>query len=540
MPYLDARMEYPVLTGLLIWSSTRAGPMPCSAADVGRSRRSCFVVSLANTVLALAVTRMLWGWSCASSRLWAWALAPLLVLYVGHNWDMLAVALALGAFVAAERGMPVRACALAALGTAAKLFPVLLLPLFALRRLLDGRIAEVVVLASAAIGAWLVVNVPVALAAPGKLVRILPASPRSAPAPAPRCGTSAAITVLIPTGIAEPQHALAADVRRRAGRDPRGRAGSAHKDRLWLLFTPVLLWFMLSSKVYSPQFDLWAWPLHADHRAPLAAGRAVRRWGTSPPTSPRCGISPAGGRLAGDADVGDPGCGFGARRRDAVADRRCAARAAAGLGSSGACQTGRESLHDSYDPAQPRYPHGGGPCFFMPDPNGTWTKMEAYLQGPRRQPARAAQGDPDHLWPLGRAGFAFTGAEQPELLFDYYNFPPETYQLTWPAPGAPWLAERGVELLKAAGLPVAGIHPSRGYDHGVFMPDEGRLSGGHDPHDPDVDGRGARSGAACRGGQALAPLRDEGVLILGSGISFHNLRVYGDPRVEAPSLEFDG
>src|SRR5690606_24101169 len=116
--------------------------------------------------------------------------------------------------------------------------------------------------------------------------------------------------------------------------------------------------------------------------------------------------------------------------------------------------------------------------------------------------------------------------------------PPETYRLTWPAPGAPWLAERGAELIRAAGLPAA-IDPARGYDHGVFVPLKVAFPDAdvpvvpmslHDSLDPALH---------LAAGAALAPLREEGVLVLGSGMSFHNLRAMGDPRVAAPSQEFD-
>ncbi len=115
-------------------------------------------------------------------------------------------------------------------------------------------------------------------------------------------------------------------------------------------------------------------------------------------------------------------------------------------------------------------PHGGGPCFFMPDPRGTWTQMEAYLRGlaaslPARP--RAILIVSGH-WET-RGGFGFTGAAHPGLIYDYYGFPPETYTLTYPVPGAPWLAQRGVDLLAAAGIPAA-IDPARGLDHGVFVP----------------------------------------------------------------------
>ncbi len=184
-------------------------------------------------------------------------------------------------------------------------------------------------------------------------------------------------------------------------------------------------------------------------------------------------------------------------------------------------------------------PHGGGPCFFMPDPNGVWTAMGDYL---RALPATLPERPKALLVVSGHweaPAFAFTGAaEHPGLIFDYYGFPAETYRLTWPARGAPWLAERGAELLRAAGLPAA-IDPARGYDHGVFVPlkvacpeadvpvVQMSLHGSLDP---------ALHVAA---GEALAPLREEGVLVLGSGMSFHNLRAMGDPRVAEPSREFD-
>lgn len=184
-------------------------------------------------------------------------------------------------------------------------------------------------------------------------------------------------------------------------------------------------------------------------------------------------------------------------------------------------------------------PHGGGPCFFMPDPNGTWQKMEAYLRGlaaslPERP--RAILIISGH-WET-RGGFGFTGAEKPGLIFDYYGFPPHTYELTYPVSGAPWLAARGTELLRNAGIP-AGMDPARGLDHGVFVPMKVAF--------PDADiplvqmslEAGLDPALHLRAGQALAPLREEGVLILGSGMSFHNLRAYGDPRVAEPSSAFD-
>ena len=184
-------------------------------------------------------------------------------------------------------------------------------------------------------------------------------------------------------------------------------------------------------------------------------------------------------------------------------------------------------------------PHGGGPCFFMPDPHGIWRGMEAYLKGL----AVSLPAKPKAILVISghweERAFTFTGSEgHPELIFDYYGFPPETYRLTWPAPGAPWLAERGRRLIEAARLPAA-IDPTRGFDHGVFVPLKIAF--------PDADipvvqmslHASLDPALHLTAGHALEPLRDEGVLIVGSGMSFHNLRVYGDPRVREPSAEFD-
>jgi aromatic ring-opening dioxygenase catalytic subunit (LigB family) len=184
-------------------------------------------------------------------------------------------------------------------------------------------------------------------------------------------------------------------------------------------------------------------------------------------------------------------------------------------------------------------PHGGGPCFFMPDPNGTWRGMETYLRSiaaslPERP--RAILVVSGH-WE--EQAFTFTGAqEHPGLIFDYYGFPPETYALEWPAPGAPWLAERGRALVEAAGLPAA-VDPQRGFDHGVFVPLKVAFPEADIPVVQMSLHASLDPALHIAAGRALAPLRDEGVLVIGSGMSFHNMRAYGDPRASAPAAEFD-
>jgi hypothetical protein len=114
-------------------------------------------------------------------------------------------------------------------------------------------------------------------------------------------------------------------------------------------------------------------------------------------------------------------------------------------------------------------PHGGGPCFFMPDPNHTWTGMERFLKGlvdtlPERPKAIIVVSG---HWET--RGFAFTGAGHPGLIYDYGGFPADTYQLRYDVPGAPALAGRTAQMLRDAGL-SATVDPTRGLDHGVFVP----------------------------------------------------------------------
>ncbi len=189
---------------------------------------------------------------------------------------------------------------------------------------------------------------------------------------------------------------------------------------------------------------------------------------------------------------------------------------------------------------QPTYfiPHGGGPCFFMDDPRGMWTGMAAFLRG---LPAALPERPKAIIVVSGHwetEGFAFTGAERPGLIYDYYGFPPETYALRYDVPGAPDLAARAASLLAADGL-RAGVDATRGLDHGVFVPLKVAFPDADIPLiEMSVD-RTLDPALHLAAGRALAPLREEGVLILASGMSFHNMRAYGDPRATAPSEAFD-
>lgn len=184
-------------------------------------------------------------------------------------------------------------------------------------------------------------------------------------------------------------------------------------------------------------------------------------------------------------------------------------------------------------------PHGAGPCFFMDwDPVNTWDRMAEFLKGiaatlPERP--RAIVLISGH-WLASRV--MVTASASPELIYDYGGFPAHTYALQYPAPGAPALASQLVELLEQAGID-AGADPQRGFDHGMFIP----LKLMYPDADIPVVQLSLRKDLDARAhlhiGRAIASLRDEGVLIVGSGMSFHNMRGYGDPRFGPVSDTFD-
>ncbi|MCE7030604.1 dioxygenase [Jiella sp. CBK1P-4] len=174
----------------------------------------------------------------------------------------------------------------------------------------------------------------------------------------------------------------------------------------------------------------------------------------------------------------------------------------------------------------------------MDDPRGTWAGMAAFL---RSLPDRLPETPKAILVVSGHwetEGFALTGTSAPGLIYDYYGFPPHTYQLRYDAPGAPELAKRATGLLKDAGL-AAHVDPERGLDHGAFVPLMVAFPSAAIPVVEMSVERSLDPALNVAAGQALAPLRDEGVLIVGSGMSFHNMRGYGDPRSTAPSEAFD-
>ncbi len=188
-------------------------------------------------------------------------------------------------------------------------------------------------------------------------------------------------------------------------------------------------------------------------------------------------------------------------------------------------------------------PHGGGPWPVMKDAFGDpadYDRLEAYLKqvGESMRPRARAPLVVSAHWEEPRPTVHF-GAH-PGMLYDYGGFPEFAYKLSWPAPGDPALAARVDELLRAAGFET-GREEERGYDHGTFVPLMIAFPKADLPVVQLSLVRTLDPATHFSLGRALEPLRQEGVLVIGSGMSYHNMRGFmsGDPRVGAVSRGFD-
>jgi aromatic ring-opening dioxygenase catalytic subunit (LigB family) len=182
--------------------------------------------------------------------------------------------------------------------------------------------------------------------------------------------------------------------------------------------------------------------------------------------------------------------------------------------------------------------HGGGPWPYMGGPMRVhFALMERALQDiPRQLPAPpAAVLVVSGHWE--EQDFTVSSAPQPGMEYDYYGFPPETYQIRYPAPGSPALAGRVQQLLGEAGWKVQA-DPQRGFDHGTFS----MMQPIYPQADVPVVQLSLKTSMDpaehLAAGRALAPLRDENILIIGSGQSYHNLRLWNQAGAQ-PAAAFD-
>jgi aromatic ring-opening dioxygenase catalytic subunit (LigB family) len=185
-------------------------------------------------------------------------------------------------------------------------------------------------------------------------------------------------------------------------------------------------------------------------------------------------------------------------------------------------------------------PHGGGPWPFVDVGLGERSELDglaAYLRSVKSLP----KSKPTSLlvvsahWEESVA--TLTTSPRPPILYDYYGFPKEAYEITWPAPGSPGLAARARALLDEAGFET-DADPDRGFDHGTFIPLKVTYPEADIPAVQLSLKRGLDPAEHLAMGKALAPLRDEGVFIVGSGMSFHNLRAFSAGS-SVPAAAFD-
>ena len=193
------------------------------------------------------------------------------------------------------------------------------------------------------------------------------------------------------------------------------------------------------------------------------------------------------------------------------------------------------------EPLLPTYfiSHGGGPWPYMTgDRRRNYDRLEQSLIDMRAElhdRPRAVLVISGH-WE--ERGLAVSSSPNPGMVYDYYGFPDYLYHIRYGAPGSPELAARVRHLLGTAGI-GARLDPDRGFDHGTFSlmkplyPEEEMsivqlsLDAGLDP------------AFHLAVGRALAPLRREGVLIIGSGLSYHNLPAMRGTSGYEPSRHFD-
>lgn len=167
-------------------------------------------------------------------------------------------------------------------------------------------------------------------------------------------------------------------------------------------------------------------------------------------------------------------------------------------------------------------PHGGGPLPLLGDLNHQALTEFITGLGNKLAPPAAILVISAH-WETTQP--ELTAAANPELFFDYYGFPEQSYQLSYPAPGAPALAAQIAEKLQQAGF-NSQLNTNRGLDHGVFVPLLLLRPQADIPVLQLSLLKGLEPKAHIALGEAISFLRQQNVMIIGSGMSFHNMQAF--------------
>lgn len=129
-----------------------------------------------------------------------------------------------------------------------------------------------------------------------------------------------------------------------------------------------------------------------------------------------------------------------------------------------------------------------------------------------------------------------TSGKSPGLFYDYYGFPQEAYQIKYPAPGNPTLADKIYHILQENGIKTQ-LDEKRGFDHGLFVPLKIMFPEANIPCVQISLLKNLDPQAHIDIGKALSGLRKEHVLIIGSGFTFHNMRGFFTPGPESTDLK---
>jgi len=254
VPYLEARNEYPVLTGLFMW-----------VASLGARSEGSFLFANALGLMALGLATAWILYRLVGERALFFSLAPSLALYAFLNWDLLPVVLATGGIAAFLWRRDDVAGVLLGLGAAAKAYPALVAIPLCLDRLRNGDRRGAARIAGYGLGAWLVVNLPFAVASFGNWSYFFHFSSSRPPTPGTLwyhacraltrevdCGSVGAVNALSALAFVGGAFLLWSFSQRRRYQGP-----------VWRLALPLLVVFLLTNKVYSPQYSLWLLPLFA-------------------------------------------------------------------------------------------------------------------------------------------------------------------------------------------------------------------------------------------------------------------------------------
>lgn len=182
------------------------------------------------------------------------------------------------------------------------------------------------------------------------------------------------------------------------------------------------------------------------------------------------------------------------------------------------------------------FSHGGGPLPILGDPG-----HKAMIEFLQQLPSQLRK--PDSILVISahweERVATLLGAHDPPLFYDYYGFPDEAYEITYPAPGNADLANRIAKLLQDSQI-LSQIDPERGFDHGMFIPLKLMYPQADIPSLQISLLRGLDPSSHIALGKALGSLRNENILVIGSGFSFHNMGAFSwggannsDPRNEA-------